>query len=485
MTASVTLTAVLIFAGCQPPSSPTNTAVNTANANATASPSASPTTGANFTGTPVTLPVIDALFHSDEAAFVAELRSRLQLTDEQINRLRTLAREATSALSETSSETAGSTAEARQRAIEQLRGVIGEDKIEPLAQLIAARGNSEESGGAGGAPTTAEERPNAVPTDSRIIVNTPAYRMDVFENGRLVKTYRIGIGYPEFPLPTGLRSARAIIFNPTWTPPDEPWVARSMRGQTIAAGSRANPLGPIKIPIGSPSLIHGGKSPSRLGTFASHGCVGLTTPQVQDFARVLAGLSGTELTAERIARYARNPTQTQNVALRQPVPVELRYETIVVEDGQLYIYRDVYERGTNTEENLRRVLAVYNVTLEQLSEEERAQVTEALRDMSRDARGRSTEGAANNNNANGNNTNGNNSNGNDANNNARGNSNSRANANNSNSRTVTRSVRGARQVAIPIAALQGRGYPVAVNLDTGGARGRNASGSSGNANRRR
>ena len=469
LSASLILVAVFIIAGCQapPPSSSPSTA-NNGNTSASASPQASPvaspaTTGAtNTTGMPLTLPVIDALFHAEEQAFVADLRTRLQLTDEQINRLRTLAREQTAALNESDAET-GSTSEARQRAVEQIRNIIGEEKVEQLAQLIATRGGSEEGETSRAPQTAAGDRPNGVPTDTRIVVNIPAFRMDVFQSGRLMKSYRIGIGYPEFPLPTGLRRASTIIFNPTWTPPDEPWVARSMRGRTISAGSRANPLGVIKIPIGSPSLIHGGKSAARLGNFASHGCVGMTNPQVQDFARVLAEVSGTELTAERVAGYTRNPTQTQNVALRQPVPVELRYETIVVEDGQLYIYRDVYERGTNTEENLRRVLAAYDVTLEQLSEEERTRVMEALRDMSRDARGRSTANANNTNNAN-------------------------RNSRNQNNRSVTTTIRGARQVAIPIAALQGKGYPAPVNLDTGGggaSRGRNAGGSGGRASRPR
>ena len=67
--------------------------------------------------------------------------------------------------------------------------------------------------------------PNAIPTDTRVVVNIPAFRMDLFQDGSLVKSYQIGIGYPEFPLPQGLRKAQTIIFNPTWTPPDSPWVA--------------------------------------------------------------------------------------------------------------------------------------------------------------------------------------------------------------------------------------------------------------------
>jgi len=88
--------------------------------------------------------------------------------------------------------------------------------------------------------------------------------MDLFKDGQLVKTYKIGIGYPEFPLPTGLRMAKTIIFNPPWTPPDEPWVKGKFEpGKKVEAGSKDNPLGVLKIPIGLPSLIHGGKAPAR------------------------------------------------------------------------------------------------------------------------------------------------------------------------------------------------------------------------------
>src|SRR5437773_10019825 len=148
--------------------------------------------------------------------------------------------------------------------------------------------------------------------------------MDVFEAGRLIKSYKIGVGYPQFPLPTGLRKAQTIIFNPTWTPPDEPWVAKMKNisvGEKVEAGSKLNPLGPIKIPIGLPSLIHGGKSPAKLGTFASHGCVGLTTPQVEDFAARLSQLSGTNLTPEQMAEYLKRKTETKPVKLARPVQV--------------------------------------------------------------------------------------------------------------------------------------------------------------------
>ncbi len=227
--------------------------------------------------------------------------------------------------------------------------------------------------------------PNAVPRDTRIVVNIPAFRLDVFHDGTLINSYRIGIGYPQFPLPTGLRKAQLIIFNPTWTPPDSPWVdaMNVTPGETIRAGSKLNPLGTIKIPIGMPSLIHGGKPLSKIGTFASHGCVGMTNAEVKDFARALIQASDTDLSDETMTAYLDKRTRTRIVNLNKLIPIELRYETIVVEDGELHIYRDVYNQNTNTEENLREVLKANGVDWNHLTDDEHAQAEEALNALSR------------------------------------------------------------------------------------------------------
>jgi lipoprotein-anchoring transpeptidase ErfK/SrfK len=455
----------MMLGGCvnQPASVSGNNPANTASGTPQPSPAIVHVSATDEGALPVTLPVLDAFFAED--TFAAELKSKLQLTDEQVGKLRNVAREETSKLRETDTDDyAGTTAAARSQAAEQIKAIIGEEKAQQLAQFLRQRWSGadvDESNASGNATAHGgAAKPNSVPTDSRIVVNAPAYRMDVFENGQLVKSYKVGIGYPEFPLPTGMRKASNIIFNPTWTPPDEPWVEASTKvkpGEKIEAGSKLNPLGPIKIPIGLPSLIHGGKSPAKLGGFASHGCVGLTTPQVQNLAQLLAQMSGTELTDEQIQAYAKMPKETKELKLNRPVTVELRYETIVVEDGRLHIYRDVYDRDTNTEENLRDVLAAYGVALEQLSEQERTAVMNALKEMSRDASGRADEISVS------------------ANSNASTDAAQTAKASNRNENKrgentegkVTRAVRGKKEIVIELAALKGKGYPAPIALDTG------------------
>jgi len=377
---------------------------NNSNKSGSPSPTVSPSPAAPVskdTAIPVTLPVLDALF-SDEA-FKTNLKSEVNLSDDQLAQLQKIAGEEVARLrqsnvEEKSAEEQSLQAEqSRERAAEAIRGVIGEQKAEDLFALARdywVKGNeapdvskTNKEAKADTAPESAVvPGPNAVPKDTRVVVNIPAFRMDVFKEGSLVKSYKIGIGYPEFPLPTGLRKAQTIIFNPTWTPPDEPWVAHMKNvsvGEKVAAGSKLNPLGPIKIPIGLPSLIHGGKSPAKLGTFASHGCVGLTSPQIRDFSKLLAQVAGNDLSDTAINSYLADKSKTKAVKLDRVVPVELRYETIVVEDGKLHVYRDVYDQDTNTEANLRAVLDVNGVQLEDLSEEERAQVLDALNAMSR------------------------------------------------------------------------------------------------------
>jgi len=234
---------------------------------------------------------------------------------------------------------------------------------------------------------------------------------------------------------------------------DEPWVKGKVSpGEKVPAGSELNPLGPIKIPIGMPSLIHGGKDVSKLGAFASHGCVGLTDGQVQDFAKFLSLVAGNPISAEKIANYEKKDTKTETVKLKQPVLVELRYETIVAQDGGLHIFRDVYERGTNTIENATRVLDKYNIKLEKLSEQERTSLMKGLEDMNQDARGNKIAGVDDPESA------------------STGDS-AKERAADKESRKdkgqVTRSVVGQREIVVRIAALKGKGYPLPVDNNSG------------------
>ena len=374
-----------VLTSCAPAPNNSNTTVTQATPSPSASPSPVQPATTTSSSAHVTLPLLDALL--DDEKFVGQVKSKLNLTDDQIASLKRVSGAAVDRLRENNAEDSdGNATDARTRADEELRNVLGAEKSRELASLANdywSKGDTTESADANSSQPTMSKGPNAVPTDTRVVVNIPAFRMDLFQDGSLVKSYKVGIGYPQFPLPQGLRKAQTIIFNPSWTPPDSPWVAKMKNvtaGEKIEPGDKNNPLGPIKIPIGLPSLIHGGKSPARIGKFASHGCVGLTTPQVKDFALQLARASNTsDVSDKTIAAYLQDKDKTKTVKLNHAVPVELRYETIVFEDGKLHIYKDVYAQDTNTEENLRQVLEAHGIKLEDLSEQQRTEALEALK----------------------------------------------------------------------------------------------------------
>ena len=372
--------AILLTACAPAPSNSNSTVSSQPSPSPTASPSPANSDAASVQ---ITLPLLDALLTDEK--FATRVKQNLKLSDQQIEELKRVSSADVARLRESNAEDLDDSAtDAPRRAQEQLRSTLGEEKARELGRLANeywSRGDTE------GSNDTVQmlKGPNAVPSDTRVVVNIPAFRMDLFRDGSLVKSYKVGIGYPEFPLPLGLRKAQQIIFNPTWTPPDSPWVAKMNNvtpGETVKGGDKDNPLGPIKIPIGLPSLIHGGKSPAKIGKFASHGCVGLTNAQIKDFATLLAQASNTQDVSNKIDSYLEDKEDTQTVKLNQSVPVELRYETIVIEDGKLHIYKDVYAQDTNTEENLRRVLEAHGSRLEDLSEQQRTEILNALNSMS-------------------------------------------------------------------------------------------------------
>lgn len=376
---------VILLTSCAPAPSNSNTTVSQATPGATASPSPSPSPVTTDTASvQVTLPLLDALLTDDK--FVAGLKQNVKLSEEHIESLKRVSGAEITRLREANAEEKeldGTNGNPREHASKELSSILGDQKAKELTSFANeywSKGDPSEASTDG---VQMLKGPNAVPTDTRVVVNIPAFRMDLFQDGSLVKSYKVGIGYPEFPLPLGMRKAQQIIFNPSWTPPDSPWVAKMKNvtaGETVQPGDKDNPLGIIKIPIGMPSLIHGGKAPAKLGKYASHGCVGLTNAQVKDFAALLAEASNTEEVTSKIDSYLQDKERTQTVKLNETVPVELRYETIVLEDGKLKIYKDVYAQETNTEENLRSVLEAHGTRLEDLSEQQRTQILNALKD---------------------------------------------------------------------------------------------------------
>jgi len=195
--------------------------------------------------------------------------------------------------------------------------------------------------------------------DIRITVNVPAFRLTLWQNNKEVKTYEIGVGMKKYPIVIGQRRITQLIWNPEWVPPDSEWVNESHSdvepGEHIEAGDRRNPLGKLKIPLGDGFLIHQAAKPRDLGHLVSHGCIRMLKEDISDLANKIVEARGLNITPQQI-EHAMNSTDRLVANLNPPVIIDIDYDTSVVEGGVLHIYPDVYDRGTDTVDNLRAEL---------------------------------------------------------------------------------------------------------------------------------
>jgi lipoprotein-anchoring transpeptidase ErfK/SrfK len=199
------------------------------------------------------------------------------------------------------------------------------------------------------------------PGDHRIwiTVNIPAFHLTLWQNGKEVRKYPIGIGRRSFPLPVGERKAMGIIWNPEWIPPDSDWVEEAEEveaGERIEADDPRNPLGRLKITLGGGILIHEAASPSDIGSLVSHGCVRMLTEDLFDLAEKIVAARRLPVTKDQIEQ-AKMSFERLAVKLDPPIWTDINYDTQVIEGGVLHLYPDVYRKGINTPENLRAKLS--------------------------------------------------------------------------------------------------------------------------------
>ncbi|MEP6922938.1 MAG: L,D-transpeptidase [Pyrinomonadaceae bacterium] len=206
--------------------------------------------------------------------------------------------------------------------------------------------------------------------DIKITVNVPAFQLTLWQNGKEVKTYFVGVGMKDYPIYIGELVASEVIWNPNWIPPDSDWVNGSQRvtaGEVILPTDPRNPLGKLKIPLGSGYLIHQAKGMGDLGSLVSHGCIRVLKTDLYDLAEKIAAARALPLTKIQIEN-AKLTSKTLSAKLDPTIPVEITYDTHVVEAGRLHIYPDIYDYETNNAKNLRQELVTSGVDVSRITD---------------------------------------------------------------------------------------------------------------------
>ncbi|HKV42615.1 MAG TPA: L,D-transpeptidase [Blastocatellia bacterium] len=197
----------------------------------------------------------------------------------------------------------------------------------------------------------------------KVTVNVPAFRLCFWQDGQLIQTYEIGAGQKEFPIDIGNRQIRQIVFNPEWVPPDSSWVTKDPRvvpGEHIPASDSRNPLGKIKIPLGDGYLIHQVEKTADIGHLVSHGCIRMRQADLTDLARKIISAVSIPVNEGQI-QHALGSRDRLVVNLKSPVPISIRYDTLVVQQGVLHVYPDVYNRVPSPVDTLKTDLSAVGV----------------------------------------------------------------------------------------------------------------------------
>jgi lipoprotein-anchoring transpeptidase ErfK/SrfK len=125
---------------------------------------------------------------------------------------------------------------------------------------------------------TSEEVAAEYPT--YLTLERSTYTLRFWRNLKLAKTYTVAVGQEGLETPEGLYHLQDKQVEPTWNVPESDW-AGSLAGQSIPPGP-SNPLKARWMGIYEGAGIHGTEETSSLGTAASHGCVRMAIPDVEE-----------------------------------------------------------------------------------------------------------------------------------------------------------------------------------------------------------
>lgn len=178
----------------------------------------------------------------------------------------------------------------------------------------------------------------------RIEVNVSARELRVYEDdlhgSKPVHVYPIAVGSTQHRTPIGERELQQIVWNPIWFPPKSEWAKTAK----ITPPGPRNPLGPVKMDLGGAILIHGTDKPQSIGQAASHGCMRMKSEDAIALATYLQQKTHPQTQDDEFAKYKKFNRRSFYVDLAQSIPVNIVYEIFEFKEGQLFVYKDVYNR---------------------------------------------------------------------------------------------------------------------------------------------
>jgi lipoprotein-anchoring transpeptidase ErfK/SrfK len=113
-----------------------------------------------------------------------------------------------------------------------------------------------------------------------ITIDRPAFTLRFFRRLKLSKTYTIAVGRVGLETPAGVYHIQNKQVNPSWHVPNSAW-AGDLAGKVIPPGPD-DPLKARWMGIYAGAGIHGTDAIGSLGSAASHGCIRMSIPDVEE-----------------------------------------------------------------------------------------------------------------------------------------------------------------------------------------------------------
>jgi len=139
-------------------------------------------------------------------------------------------------------------------------------------------------------PVRVTERPDRTLKDlakrypTVIAVDRDNKQLRLYKNLRLEHRYTIAVGRAGLETAAGRYKIEVKDVNPAWHVPNSSW-AGALAGRTIPPGDPQNPLKARWMGFFNGQGIHGTSDLASLGTAASHGCIRMSIPDVEQLYR--------------------------------------------------------------------------------------------------------------------------------------------------------------------------------------------------------
>jgi len=205
------------------------------------------------------------------------------------------------------------------------------------------------------APLQAQDDPGL-----RLSLNIPELVLRVHDGDRVVKEYPVSVGVVGHDTPDGSFTVQRAEWNPWWRPPAREWA----KNDKVTPPGPNNPMGRVKLFFAPYYYLHGTPHEKDLGSPASHGCVRMRNADVIELATLLHQRANATVAVSEIRGILARPTNTRHSTFRSPVALDITYEPVVIRDGELRVYRDVYKRSRIHSEGVYQALiaAGYDVS---------------------------------------------------------------------------------------------------------------------------